>query len=233
MRFDAWSSGKGSTFSGMTEQFPVTERTRMRRKAKRATYDRGAIYAILDEALIASVAIVVDGRPQVQPMIHCRMGDRIILHGLATNRLLNSVSEGAELCLNVCMLDALVIARRIEDHSMHYRSATIYGRGRPVSGEAHKQELMEQVFTSLVGSGRYETLPPLPPGYLAGTTVVVVDIEEAVAKVNAATDTADGPNGIWSGIIPVRLDFGAPVADERTAAEGLESSAELSSYTRG
>ena len=212
--------------------FAKTERTRMRRKAKRATYDRETIYAILNEALIASVAVSIDGQPHVQPMIHRRLGDRLILHGLATNRLLNAIAEGAEACINVFHLDALAVARKIEDHSMLYRSATVYGRGELVENESDKLAIMGQVFASLVGSGRLATLPPLQPGYLGGTMVVAVAIDEAVGKVNDRVDTDDGPNGIWSGLVPVRLDFETPVADERTVTEKLTPSAELARYSR-
>ena len=213
--------------------FPVTPLTRMRRKAKRATYDRDTIHAILDEALIASVAVTIDGHPHVQPMIHWRIGDRLILHGLASNRLLSAIAQGAEACVNVFLLDALAIARKIEDHSMLYRSATVYGRGELIEDEAEKLAIMEQVFASLVGSGRFATLPPLQPGYLGGTMVVAVPIEEAVGKVNDQVDTDDGPDGIWSGLLPVRLDFGTPVPDQRTADEGLQPEPHLAAYSRG
>ena len=211
---------------------PATERTRIRRKAKRATYDRETIYRIFDEALVSSVAVTIDGQPQVQPMIHCRIGDRLILHGLATNRLLSAIADGAEACINVFHLDALAIARKIEDHSMLYRSATIYGRGELVENEAEKLAIMEQVFASLVGSGRMATLPPLQPGYLGGTMVISVSIAEAVGKVNDQGETDDGPDGIWSGLLPVRLEFGAPTPDGRTIAEHLAPSPELASYSR-
>ena len=81
----------------MPDQFPTTERTRMRRRAKRATYDVETVHAIFDEALIASVAVVIDGQPHVQPMIHARIGTDLILHGLATNRLLNAIATGRSL----------------------------------------------------------------------------------------------------------------------------------------
>lgn len=213
-------------------EFEITERTRMRRKAKRATYDRAAIHAILDEALIASVATVIDGRPQVQPMIHARVGDTLILHGLASNRLLSAIAGGGEACINVAIIDALAVARRIEDHSMHYRSATIYGRGSPVEDEAEKARLMEQVFASLVGRGRFAALPPLPPGYLKGTMVVTVPIAEAVGKVNDEVDTGDGPDGVWSGLVPVRTAYDAPVADARTTDERTAPDAEIARYRR-
>jgi nitroimidazol reductase NimA-like FMN-containing flavoprotein (pyridoxamine 5'-phosphate oxidase superfamily) len=209
----------------MAERYPVTERTRMRRRAKRATYDRALVHAILDEALIASVGVSIDGQPHVQPMIHVRDGERLILHGLASNRLLSAIAGGAEACINVAIIDALVLARRTEVHSMHYRSATLYGRGELVEDEAEKLRLMEHVFTHLVKSDRLGHLPPLPDGYLKGTMVVLVPIDEAVGKVNEGVPTDDGPAGIWSGIVPLRTEQLEPVADERTVSEGGERGA--------
>ena len=184
-----------------------------------------SIHAILDEALIASVAVSLDGQPQVQPMIHVRDGERLILHGLATNRLLSAIAGGAEACINVAIIDALVLARRIEDHSMHYRSATVYGRGALVEDEAEKLRLMEHVFAHLVKSDRLKHLPPLPDGYLKGTMVVLVPIDEAVGKVNEGVPTDDGPAGIWSGIVPLRIAQQEPVADGRTVSEGAAQGA--------
>ena len=213
-------------------QFPVTDRTRMRRKAKRATYDRAAIYAILDEALTASVAAVIDGRPQVQPMIHVRIGDDIILHGLGGNRLLSAIAAGGEACINVMHLDALALARTIEDHSMLYRSATVYGRGEQVLDEEEKAGIMAEVFRSLVRSERMGQLEPLVPGYLGGTMVVRVPIEEAVGKVNSEVETADGVDGVWSGFLRVRTMFGPLEPDRRTKAEGPEAPADIKNYRR-
>lgn len=209
----------------MSGDFPVTERTRMRRRAKRATYDRELIHAILDEALIASVAVCIDGQPHVQPMIHVRDGDRLILHGLATNRLLSHIAAGGEACINVVLIDALVLARRTEDHSMHYRSASVYGRGELVRDEAEKQRLMNMVFNHLVKTDRLRHLPPLPAGYLAGTMIVVVTIAEAVGKVNQGVATDEGPDSVWSGLVPVRVQKLEPEPDERTTAEGATAGA--------
>src|SRR4051812_26388134 len=213
-------------------EFPTTERTRMRRRAKRATYDRETIYAIFDEALIASVAVAIDGAANVQPMIHARIGDDLILHGLATNRLLGAIANGAEACINVMILDALAVCRRIEDHSMLYRSATVYGRATLVEDAAQKQAIMTQVFTSLVGKGRLPSMPPLPDGYLGGTMVLVVPIAEAVGKVNSDVPTDDGPDGIWSGFVPVAVHYGEPQPDPRTASEGLPAPDDLTPRRR-
>ena len=214
------------------DEFAVTDRTRVRRKPMRATYDRQTLYAILDEALIASVAVVIDGHPRVQPMIHARVGDTIILHGLATNRLLTTLAGGAELCLNVTLLDALVVARKIEDHSMLYRSVTLYGRAREIGDPATKLATMERVFASLVGRDRFATLPPLNPAYLKGTMVLELPIVEAVGKVNREVPTDEGADGIWSGTVPLRLAASAPRPDGRTKAEGLRPDVMLIDYRR-
>ena len=89
------------------------------------------------------------------------------------------------------------------------------------------------MFASLVGDGRFATLPPLPAGYLKGTMVVRVPIEEAVGKVNDQVDTADGPDGLWSGLLPVSAGFGPPAPDGRTLREGTATPADLDSYRRG
>ena len=209
--------------AGLTPEFAVTDRTRMRRKAKRATYDRELVHAILDEALIAAVAVSIDGQPHVQPMIHVRDGDSLILHGLATNRLLSHIAAGGDACINVAHIDALVLARRTEDHSMHYRSATVYGRGEVVDDAEEKQRLMHKVFNHLVKTDRLQYLPDLPGGYLQGTMVVLVPIQEAVGKVNSGIATDDGPEGVWSGIVPVAVQKFDPVPDERTRAENAKN----------
>lgn len=216
----------------MPDQFPTTERTRMRRRAKRATYDVEMVHAILDEALIAAVAVNIDGVAHVQPMIHARIGGELFLHGLATNRLLNAIAEGAQACINVAIIDALAVCRRIEDHSMLYRSASVYGHGSLVTDEADKQRIMMHVFESLVGKSRTAALPALPDGYLDGTMVVSIPIEEAVGKVNSEVPTETGPDGVWSGFVPVAVAYGQPQPDARTAAEGTAPPRDLTPRRR-
>jgi nitroimidazol reductase NimA-like FMN-containing flavoprotein (pyridoxamine 5'-phosphate oxidase superfamily) len=217
----------------MADRFAVTERTRVRRKPMRADYDRAAIYAILDEALIASVGVVIDGRPHVQPMIHVRIGDDIILHGIAANRLLGLLAAGGEACLNVTLIDALVLARTIEDHSLHYRSVTLFARATEIEDPGEKAEVMKAVFTSLVRSGRYATLPPLDLAYLKMTRVLRLPIEEASAKINQGIpDATAGPAGIWSGTIPLALSATTPIPDPRTTAEALDPGDSITNYRR-
>ena len=60
--------------------------TRVRRHPERGVYERDAIAAILDEALICHVGFVHDGHPYVIPTIHARSGDVLYLHGSPASR---------------------------------------------------------------------------------------------------------------------------------------------------
>ena len=203
----------------------------MLRKGLRATYDRAQIYRMLDEALTASVAVVLEGAPRVQPMIPYRDGDCLILHGHFENELLSVLGSGAEACINVTFVDAFALARSVEGHSLLYRSATIYGRGETVADERAKLELMERVFASLVGKERLSSLPSIDPAYLRFTLVVRVRIDEAVGKVNHSIETAQGGGALWSGLVPLSCGLGAPLPDHRTSAE-QRVAPELSAFSR-
>jgi len=55
------------------EQLHPTERTKVRRKPGRGSYDRELIYRILDEAFVCHVGFIADGMPFVVPQITCAL----------------------------------------------------------------------------------------------------------------------------------------------------------------
>ena len=69
---------------------PVSERTRVRRGAPRARYERDEVLAILDAGLIAHVGVTTPDGPLVLPMAYGRDDDRLYLHGAAANHLLGT-----------------------------------------------------------------------------------------------------------------------------------------------
>src|SRR3977135_1556473 len=107
-----------------------TDRTAVRRLPKRGNYDRATVEAILDEALICRVGLVVDGSPVVIPTIHTRVGDTLYFHGSAASRMLRTLRDGVEACVTATLLDGLVLARSTFHHSMNYRSAVVFGVAR-------------------------------------------------------------------------------------------------------
>ena len=132
---------------------PPTERTRVRRLAKRGQYDLETIYAILDEALIGHVGFVVDGLPVVIPTIQWREGSTLYVHGSAASRMLRSLKDGVDACVTVTLLDGLVLARSAFHHSMNYRSVVVFGKAREVTGDEKLRALESLVEHVVRGRG--------------------------------------------------------------------------------
>ena len=98
------------------------------------------MYRVVDAAITCTVGYVIDGRPYVTPTALWRDGDRIYWHGSAASRFLRQV-VGQEACISVHLLDGLILARSGFEHSMNYRSATLYGRVEAVADEAKRAAL--------------------------------------------------------------------------------------------
>src|SRR5690242_21475896 len=90
LRIEARTSAGPATSvrEGAMSQFTPTERTKVRRKPDRGSYDRELIYGILDEAFVCHVAFIADGTPFVVPTNYVRVGDKLFLHGSPASRLM-------------------------------------------------------------------------------------------------------------------------------------------------
>ena len=202
-----------------------TERTTVKRLAKRGVYDRETVYAILDEALICHAGFVVDGAPVVIPTIHWRQGDTLYFHGSAASRMLRSLRDGVEACVTVTLLDGLVIARSAFHHSMNYRSAVVFGTAREVTEREEKLRALDALVEHVV-KGRSAETRPANEKELRQTMVLALPIEEASAKVRTGgpvDDEEDYALPYWAGVVPLRLAYGDPVADERVIVGVTES----------
>jgi uncharacterized protein len=193
------------------DRFVPSERSRVRRLPKRASYDRATVYAILDAALVAHVAFVHDGEPFVIPMAFARMGDAIVLHGSKKARILETI-VGARVSLTVTLVDGLVLARSAFHHSMNYRSATVFGRPRLLESDGDRLRALE-VFTDRLLPGRWATVRPPNAQELLATAVVELPIEEASSKTRSGgpiDDPEDLTLPVWAGVLPLDLLPGAP-----------------------
>jgi nitroimidazol reductase NimA-like FMN-containing flavoprotein (pyridoxamine 5'-phosphate oxidase superfamily) len=192
-----------------------TERTTVRRLAKRVVYDRDLIYSVLDEGFICHVGFIVDGQPFVIPTIHVRVGERLYLHGSPASRMLNSLARGIEVCVTVTLLDGLVLARSAFHHSMNYRSAMIFGTATVVEDLDEKFRILESLTRHLI-RGRWQDTRSPTPAELKGTMVISLPIEEASAKVRKGPpldDEEDYSLPRWAGVIPLAMSASAPTPD--------------------
>ncbi len=194
-------------------EFEVTPLNRVRRLPDRGRYDRDTIFPIVDAGLICHVAFVVDGRPFVIPTLHARDGDTLLLHGASTSRMLRHMAHGGEVCVTVTHVDGLVLAKSVFNHSVNYRSAVLFGRGRLVEDDAGKMAALA-AFTEKILPGRWADARLPNPIELKATSVIAVDIESASAKVRTGPphdDDADLDLPVWAGVLPITHATGAPI----------------------
>jgi nitroimidazol reductase NimA-like FMN-containing flavoprotein (pyridoxamine 5'-phosphate oxidase superfamily) len=191
-----------------------TNRTTFRQRPQRGSHDPEVMAAILDEALVCTVAFVEDGRPVSIPTTHWRMGDRVLFHGGQGSRLAKAMAAGAQLCVTVALVDGLVLARSAFHHSMNYRSVILFGQAVEISDPVEKTAAFAALIEKLM-PGRYGSVRPPTEKELAATLLVALPITEGGAKTRSGPpidDEADMSWPVWAGVVPLRLERGEPVA---------------------
>lgn len=202
---------------------PATERTTLRRLPARGAHDRATIDAILDEGLICHLGFVDQGKPAVIPTGYARDGDFLYLHGSLKNRALRAV-VGRECCVEVTLLNGIVLARSAFHHSFNYRSVVIYGRGEEVVDEAEKQRAFERVVEHIV-PGRAADCRMPNAKESAATLVVKIPIDESSAKIRTGApkdDPEDVDLPVWAGVVPVRDAWGPAEPDNAPGEDRAE-----------
>lgn len=202
---------------GIPMQFPKTDLARIKRLPERGVYDRETIYQIIDEAPICHVGILEQMQPVVIPTIHARIEDRLVLHGSAASRLMNYARSGKPLCVTITIVDGIVLARSLFNHSMNYRSVVIFGTGEPVEGDEEKMAVLKAISDHLV-EGRWNDARQPNDKELRATKVISIPISDASAKIRSGPPN-DGEEDrelpVWAGVIPVRLEASQPVPDPK------------------
>src|SRR5260370_2962883 len=113
-------------------------RPRVVREADRAVSDRETVYRSLDEGFLCHAGFVVDGQPFVIPTSYGRKDANLYIHGSAASRMLRQFKDGVPVCVTVTLLDGLVLARSVFNHSMNYRSVVILGKATLVDDPEEK-----------------------------------------------------------------------------------------------
>jgi uncharacterized protein len=217
-------SEEESSMSGSTEAVaPPAERSKVRRHPERGKYDLESVLGVLREGLVCHVGLVQNGSPLVIPMGYGLWEGGIVLHGASNSRLMQALAAGAEVCLTVTLLDGLVLARSTFHHSMNYRSVVLFGRGEEVWEAERKAAALEALVEHLV-PGRTRDARAADAKELAATTVVMIPLEEASAKIRTGPPS-DAPRDrdlpVWAGVIPLEVRHGAPQPDAATGSTPL------------
>ena len=201
----------------MNDEYGISSVNKVRQLRDKARYDRATVHEILDAGLVAHVAFVQEGAPVVVPMIYGRVDDTLYLHGARKARVIRLLERTERTCLNVTLLDGLVLARSAFNSSMHYRSATVFGAPQLVVNPDAKLEAL-RVISEQMMPGRWQELRAPHEREVRMTGVIRLDIDSASAKVSSGMpddedDDYDIP--VWAGVLPLQSVFTALQSDDR------------------
>ncbi|EIE5864073.1 pyridoxamine 5'-phosphate oxidase family protein [Vibrio sp. 1159] len=187
-----------------------TNRTEIKKGAHKAVSDVSKLHAIIDESLIAHIAITNESGPVVIPMLAWRVDDYVYIHGANNSRLLRSLKQGVQTCLTFTLFDGWVLARSAFHHSAHYRSAVAFGQFEVVEDNQEKDRLLNH-FIEQIAPGRTEQVRLSNEKELKATMLLRIPLTEASVKISnfgVNDDAEDMDIPVWAGVLPYRTVIG-------------------------
>ncbi len=183
----------------------------VKRNDDREIFDRDAVNALLDSEYVAHVGFIdADiNEPFVIPMAYARDNDRILLHGSTGSRLMMQLAKGAQMCVTVTKLNAIIVAKSAFNSSMNYESVMIFGVGKRLE-DSEKLAAMNKVTEGLV-PGMTSYARPTTAKEAAGTMIIELPIERYSLKSRTGgviDEPEDKELAIWSGVLPLSRSYG-------------------------
>ncbi len=192
----------------------------IKRGAKRASYDKELIHGILDAANLCFVSFLFEGKAFVQPISYGRKDETLYMHGSLQNRMTTAILEADEVCINVTLLDGMILTRSAFHHSVNYRSVVIFGKAHELKTNEEKLIGLETIINHFVPE-RWNHCRKPNDNELKATRVIAIDITTASAKIK---HTPPGDNvedldlDFWAGTFPIKTICEMPFADEKINA---------------
>lgn len=156
------------------------------------------------------------------------------LHGARKARVIRLLEKTDCACVNVTLLDGIVIARSTFSSSMNYRSATLFGKPELLEKREEKIHGLKMVSEHTI-PGRWAEVRDSHEREIKQTGVIAMQIESASAKI--ATGMPDDEDEdydipIWAGVLPLTSQLGRLQADDRNLPDVTPSGALLSMQNR-
>lgn len=195
--------------------FAITDQNRVRQISRKACYDEQVVHSVLDAGHCAHVGFVQDGAPLIVPMLYGRDGDALLLHGARKARIVRLLEQSPRVCVNVTLLDGVVIARSMFNCSMQYRSVTVFGEPSLITGRDEKLHAMRVISDHLL-PGRWSEARDSHEREIKMTGVLRLPIDSASAKISEGMpldEEDDYALALWAGVLPLALRSGTLQTD--------------------
>ena len=198
----------------------------VKRHDDREVFDRDAVNALLDSEYVAHVGFIDEDNkePFVIPMAYARDNDRILLHGSTGSRLMMQLAKGAQMCVTVTKLNAIIVAKSAFNSSMNYESVMIFGKGKRLE-DSEKLAAMDLI-TDVLVPGMVGYARPTTAKEAAGTMIIELPLEKFSLKSRTGgviDEPEDKELQIWSGIIPLTRVEGEPITAPDSAGISVPS----------
>ena len=218
----------------MTE-YPVTNRNKAKRLGERATYDRAAVYEMLDSAVFCHIAYVIDGQPFCTPTMYWRKGNDVIWHGSAASRMLRAQSKSIDVCLTVSYLDSIVLTRSAFGHAVNYRSVMLFGRASVIDDPDERRVEARDLIDNFLPGRTARVVAPTEPE-MKQVRFLKMPIDQASLKIRNHPASYETPehrgHPVWAGEIMIETRVGraeaCPLLDP-----ALKEATELEYYREG
>jgi nitroimidazol reductase NimA-like FMN-containing flavoprotein (pyridoxamine 5'-phosphate oxidase superfamily) len=197
-------------------------RTEVHRAPQKQNFDPEIVQAILLRAIVAHVAITIDGQPFALPVACAPYRQELLLHGSTASRLFKALVEGVPACVTITHIDALVLARSSFESSMHYQSLMALGQARTMAENEKRQAL--QALTDHLFPQRRKELRKSTENEIKATSIVAFPLTEISVKVSDGQPNdseVDIASEVWAGILPLKLTYGIPIAADNLRPEIL------------
>jgi nitroimidazol reductase NimA-like FMN-containing flavoprotein (pyridoxamine 5'-phosphate oxidase superfamily) len=213
------------------KEYPTSTKNKIKRGAKRGSYNIEQINEILDATSLCYIAFSFEGQAMVQPISFGRKDNVLYIHGSYQNRMTACILEADRVSVSVTHLDGLLLARSAFHHSVNYRSAIIFGKARELESNDEKLVGLKALINHVVPN-RWEECRFPTDEELKATRVIAIDIIEASAKIKHTPvndNKEDYELDYWAGEIPIVTKALHPEPDEKLKP-GIEMSTSALEY---
>jgi len=191
--------------SGESETLSYSQKSRVKRVAKRASYNKEDIFQLIDDLKLGHVGFVVNGQVFVIPITLWRIEGYLYLHVANKSRLQRLIESGQEVCISFAESSEWVMSKSAYHHSANYRSAVVYCSGERVTDAEEFDHAFKSIIDQLE-TGRWEHIRPPNPNERKATALIKLTINEGSFKSRTGgpnEDPEDMALPVWHGTKPV------------------------------
>lgn len=194
-----------------------TQKSTIRRSAKRASYEKKDVYQLIDDLKTGHVGFVSDNQAIIIPLTVWRVEDHLYLHVANKSRLQKLLEAGEQVCISFAECSEWVMAKSAYHHSANYRSCVLFCRGERVSDA----EEFDRAFRGIINSieaDRWEKVRAPSAQERKGTALMRLHIEEGSFKSRTGgpnEEKSDLTRAVWHGTLPTMTTRSASIKETK------------------